>query len=197
MDLNLIWKTLLIFVVATALLRFGGRKSISQLTIPQAVIMFSLGTLIIQPVAGHGLWTTFLIAAILIASLIVTELIELSFDKSESFITGKSVVVIENGRLSEKNLKKLRLTVDQLEALLRQAGITAVADVQYATIESNGQIGYTLKQNKQFATKEDIQRLIHLIQTGHLMQQTQTPAGEDLFKEIQSDDPTPPPDRLQ
>ncbi len=197
MDLNLIWKTLLIFVVATVLLRLGGRKSISQLTIPQAVIMFSLGTLIIQPVTGHGLWTTFFIAAILVASLIVTELIELSFDKSESFITGKSVVVIENGRLSEKNLKKLRLTVDQLEALLRQAGITAIADVQYATIESNGQIGYTLKQNKQFATKEDIQRLIHLIQTGHLMQQTQTPAGEDLFKEIQSDDPTRPPDRLQ
>lgn len=197
MDLSLIWKTLLIFVVATVLLRIGGRKSISQLTIPQTVIMFSLGTLIIQPVAGHGLWTTFLIAAVLIASLIVTELIELSFDKSETFITGKSVVVIENGSLHEKNIRKLRLTVDQLEAQLRQSGIAKISDVQYATIETNGQIGYTLKQNKQPATKEDIQRLIHFIQTGYHMPETQTPAGENIFKEIQYGDSTPPPDRLQ
>ncbi|MFA8438628.1 YetF domain-containing protein [Pueribacillus sp. YX66] len=53
-----------------------------------------------------------------------------------------------------------------------QSGISSIADVQYATIESNGQIGYTLKQKKQSATKEDIQRLIHLIQTGQLKQQS-------------------------
>lgn len=78
-----------------------------------------------------------------------------------------------------------------------QSGISSIADVQYATIESNGQIGYTLKQKKQSATKEDIQRLIHLIQTGQLKQQSQTPEGEDIFKEIQHCNLTLPPNRLQ
>lgn len=159
--------------------------------------MIALGTLLIQPITGNGLWPTFLLASVLVASLVVTELIGLNFDKSESLIRGKAVPVIENGTLDEKKLKKLRLTVDQLEAQLRQSGINSIADVQYATIESNGQIGYTLKQKKQPATKEDIQRLIHLIQTGQLKQQSQTPEGEDIFKEIQHCNPTLPPNRLQ
>lgn len=197
MDLNLIWQTLLIFVVATILLRLGGRKSVSQLTIPQAVIIFSLGTLIIQPVAGNGLWTTFVLAGVLVASLVVTELIELHSNKSETLITGKAVPVIENGSLNEKNLAKLRLTVDQLEQQLRISGVSSLSHVQSATVETNGQVGYKLKQHKQPATKEDVERLIYLIQTGQLKQKSETPAGKDMFKEIEFGDPTPPPQRLQ
>ena len=77
--------------------------------------------------------------------------------------------VIENGALLVANMKKLRLTVDKLEERLRQVGITSIEDVQYATMESNGQLGYTLKPEKQPATKEDIQNLIALIQTGQTL----------------------------
>lgn len=41
MDFNLIWQTVLIFVIGTFILRIGGRKSISQMTIPQTIIMIS------------------------------------------------------------------------------------------------------------------------------------------------------------
>lgn len=164
MDLNLIWQTLLIFIVGTIYLRISGRKTISQMTIPQTVIMIAIGTLLIQPVSGRGLWTTFGIAGILVLSLILAEYIQLKFNKTETFITGKAVPVIQNGMLMENNLKKLRLTVDKLEERLRQVGITSIQDVQYATIESNGQLGYTLVPKKQPATKEDIQNLIMIIQ---------------------------------
>ena len=90
----------------------------------------------------------------------------MKFDKAETLISGKAVPVIENGHLNVDNLKKLRLTVDKLEERLRQVGITSIEDVQYATMESNGQLGYTLKPEKQPATKEDIQHLIALIQNG-------------------------------
>jgi len=59
---KLVWKSLLIFIVGTFLLRLGGRKAISQMTIPQVVIMIAIGTLLIQPVSGYDLWTTFVIA---------------------------------------------------------------------------------------------------------------------------------------
>lgn len=197
MDFDLIWQAVLIFVVATILLRIGGRKSIAQMTIPQTVIMIGIGTLLIQPITGNGLWVTFLLAGVLILSLIVTELIELFFDKPETIISGKAVQVIENGSLIEKNLKKLRMTVDQLEARLRQTGISSITHVQSAMIESNGQIGYQLKEGQQPATKEDIERLIYLIQTGQLKQKNELPEGKDIFREVQYGDPTPPPERLQ
>ena len=166
MDFNLIWQTILIFIVGTFYLRVSGRKTISQMTIPQTVLIIAIGTLIIDPVTRKGFWTTFFLAGILVLSLIFTEYIQLKFDKAETLISGKAVPVIENGHLNVDNLKKLRLTVDKLEERLRQVGITSIEDVQYATMESNGQLGYTLKPEKQPATKEDIQHLIALIQNG-------------------------------
>ena len=185
MDLNLIWQTLLIFIVATIYLRISGRKTISQMTIPQTVIMIAIGTLLIQPVSGRGLWTTFGIAGILVLSLILTEYIQLKFDKAETAISGKAVPVIQNGTIIENNLKKLRLTVDKLEERLRQVGITSIYDVQYATIESNGQLGYTLKPEKQPATKEDIQNLIMIIQNGQLLN-TNNQTQDNIFTETLS-----------
>ena len=166
MDFNLIWQTILIFIVGTFYLRVSGRKTISQMTIPQTVLVIAIGTLLIDPVTRKGFWATFFLAGILVLSLILTEYIQLKFDKAETVISGKAVPVIENGALLVANMKKLRLTVDKLEERLRQVGITSIEDVQYATMESNGQLGYTLKPEKQPATKEDIQNLIALIQTG-------------------------------
>lgn len=182
MDLNLIWQTFLIYLVGTILLRIGGRKTISQMTIPQTVMMIAIGTLLIQPVAGRGLWTTFGIATLLVLFFIIGEFIQLKFDNAETALSGKAVPVIENGTLIEKNLKKQRLTVDKLEERLRNAGISNIQDVQYATIESNGQLGYTLKTEKQAATKEDIQNLMNLVQNGQLLN-TPKQSQNNIFTE--------------
>lgn len=196
MDLNLIWETLLIFIVGTIILRIGGRKTISQMTIPQTVMMIAIGTLLIQPVSGRGLWTTFGIAGLLVLCLIITEFIQLKFDKAETAISGKAVPVIENGTLMENNLKKHRLPVDKLEERLRHAGISSIRDVQYATLESNGQLGYTLKWEKQAATKEDIQNLIKLIQNGQLLN-TNNQSQDNIFTETLNKNTNDVPKHLQ
>lgn len=198
MDFNLIGQTVLIFVIGTILLKIGGRKSISQMTIPQVVIMIAIGTLLIQPVTGRGLWATFGVALVLTLSLTLIEYVQLKFDRTESLISGKAVPVIINGTINEKNLKKLRLTVDKLEARLRQLGITAIEDVQFATLESSGQLGYTLKKEKQFATKEDIQNLIQLIQKGHLTDLNNINSTEDnIFTETVTKNSSNTPKHLQ
>ena len=196
MDLNLIWQTFLIFIVGTIILRIGGRRTISQMTIPQTVMMIAIGTLLIQPVSGRGLWTTFGIAGLLVLFLIITEFIQLKFDNAETAISGKAVPVIENGTLSENNLKKLRLPVDKLEERLRQAGISSLSDVQYATLESNGQLGYTLKSEKQPATKEDIQNLIKFIQNGQLLN-TNNQSQDNIFTETLNKNTDDIPKHLQ
>lgn len=198
MDLNLIWQAVLIFVIGTILLKIGGRKSISQMTIPQVVIMIAIGTLLIQPVTGRGLWATFGVELVLIVSLTITEYIQLKFDRTESLISGKAVPVIENGTINEENLKGLRLTVDKLEARLRQSGIAAINDVQFATLETSGQLGYTLKKEKQPATKEDIQNLIQLIQKGHITDLNNKISTKDnIFTETINKNSSNKPNHLQ
>lgn len=198
MDINLIWQTVVIFALGTFILRISGRRSISQMTIPQTVIMIAIGTLLIQPVTGKGFWTTFVVGGILVLCLIFAEYIQLKFDGAETAISGKAVPVIENGIMNEKNLQKLRLPVDKLEARLRQTGITAITDVEFATVESSGELGYSLKKEKQPATKEDIQMLIQMIQNGKPTSDvTQPSETHNIFKEIVNKNESHPPDYLQ
>lgn len=198
MDLNLIWQTFLIFAVGSIILRIGGRKTISQMTIPQTVIMIAIGTLLIQPVSGRGLWTTFGIAGLLVIFLLITEYLQLKFDKAETALSGKAVAVIENGTFSETNLRKLRLTVDKLEERLRQSGIPNISDVQYATLESNGQLGYTLKPEAQPSTKKDIQNLIKLLQNGQLSPTENKRSNQaNIFTEVVTKNSGSTPEHLQ
>lgn len=160
MNLNWIWQAILIFFVGTFILRVGGRKSISQMTIAQTIVMIGLGSLLIQPVAGKGLVITFLVAAILILLMIISEYLAVKVDFLETIFSGKAVTVIQNGILNIKNLRKLRMSIDKLETRLRQAGISSIEDVKYATIEVSGQLGYELKDNKKPITQEDFIKLM-------------------------------------
>lgn len=164
MDLNWIWKAVLIVLAGTFLLRFAGRKSISQMTLAQTVIMVGIGSLLVQPIAGRNIWLTIGVGAILIITLIAMEYAQIKSDKIETFITGKSKVIIENGQLNEKNLRKMRLTVDQLEMKLRQSNVTKISDIKWATLEANGQVGYTLMEDSQPMTKKEYKQLMTEVQ---------------------------------
>ncbi|XEC93695.1 DUF421 domain-containing protein [Paenibacillus tarimensis] len=189
MDYHFIWKAVVIVIGGVLILRLAGRKSISQLTVAQTVMMIAVGSLIIQPVSERNIWITMVITFLMVLTLIGIEYIVLKSDALETFIYGKSHLVVENGVLLVNNLKKLRLTVDMLEVRLRQQGIGTISDLQWATIESNGQIGYMLKPGKQVATREDIDRVIAVLKAAmpHLSipaPETQNTGSDELFKEV-------------
>ncbi|MFZ3589881.1 DUF421 domain-containing protein [Bacillus sp. DJP31] len=164
MDWDFVWKAIVIVLVGTFLLRIAGRKTISQMTISETVILIAIGSLMIQPVSGKDLGTTFLVAGVLVVTLVLLQFLQMKSDGFEKLITGKAKIVIENGILNEKNLKKIRLSVDQLEMNLRQKNVTKISDVQYATLEPNGQIGFTLKKESQPVTQKEFQKISDDIQ---------------------------------
>jgi uncharacterized membrane protein YcaP (DUF421 family) len=191
LNLHFIWKAVVIVIGGVLILRLAGRKSISQLTVAQTVMMIAVGSLIIQPVSDRNIWITMLITFLMVITLIFIEYIVLKSDAIETFIYGKSVLVVENGQINESNLKRLRLTIDMLEVRLRQQNIQKISDLQWATIESNGQLGYMLKPNKQYATKDDIQMLKSLIETNQSNPPietavTQTSGSDNIFKEVKN-----------
>lgn len=159
-DLHWVWQTILIFYIGRFILRLAGRKSISQMTITQVIVMIGIGSLLIQPITGNGLFITLIIAFIIVVLMIITEYLEMKFDILETISTGKSKIVIENGKPNIKNLNKLRMSIDRLETRLREAGISSLDDIKYATIEVSGQLGYELKEEKQPMTKEDFNLLM-------------------------------------
>ncbi|UOQ48042.1 DUF421 domain-containing protein [Gracilibacillus caseinilyticus] len=204
MEFDWIWKSILIIALGSLLLRLAGRKSISQMTLTQTVLMIAIGSLLIQPVSGKNIWVTFGVSAVLILTLIVMEFIQLKSDKFETFITGKSAILIENGQLNEKNLKRYRLTVDLLEMMLRQQNINKISDVEWATIEPNGKLGCLMKPDAQPMTKKDMKMVMEEIKKlNEAFPQQQPPLNqknskEDIFKEVaDKKHQTPIPKKLQ
>ncbi|SDZ78042.1 Uncharacterized membrane protein YcaP, DUF421 family [Thalassobacillus cyri] len=203
MDLHFIWKSIVIVIGGVLILRLAGRKSISQLTVAQTVMMIAVGSLIIQPVGDRNIWITMVVTFLMVLSLIFIEYIVLKYDTLETLIYGKSLIVIEDGVINEQNLKKLRLTVDMLEVRLRQQNIQNISDLQWATIESNGQLGYMLKPDMQYSTKKDIQMLMSMIQANQSTSPLQTAVtqsddSDNIFKEVKNENHMEePPEGLQ
>src|SRR5699024_12460914 len=98
MDVNWIWQAALIVVIGTFLLRIAGRKTISQMTLAESVLMISIGTLIIQPITSKSVWISFAAGLILVLTLLVMEYAQLKSDHLEKLITGKSKILIDNGK---------------------------------------------------------------------------------------------------
>lgn len=207
MEFDWIWNSILVVIGGTLLLRIAGRKSISQMTLAQVVIMIGIGSLLIEPVSGENIWTTLAVGLILVLTLVIMEYAQMKSDKFEKFITGQSKIIIEDGKLNEQNLRKLRFTVDQLEMKLRQHNVAVISDVRWATLEPNGQVGYELKEEAQPVTKKeflqlqaDVQQLIHLLEPAfakgfsvHMVPENE----EDIFTEVAEETTDSVPDHLQ
>ncbi|MDO6634082.1 DUF421 domain-containing protein [Bacillus thuringiensis] len=163
--MNFIWQSLILILAGILLLRIAGRKSISQMTLAQTVVMISIGTIIVQPIVEKSVTKAITSAFIFVITVMLLEYFQLKSNAFEKFITGKSKVVIENGTLNISNLNKLRLTVDQLEMRLRNQGISKIEDVKTATLEPNGQLGYELKDEAKPLTVRDFHKIMQSYST--------------------------------
>ncbi|NMD69305.1 DUF421 domain-containing protein [Bacillus sp. DNRA2] len=162
MDFSFIWQSFLLILAGIILLRIAGRKSISQMTLAQTIVMISIGTIIVQPIVEKSVTKAIIGAAIFVVAIVMIEFLEVKFNFFEKFITGKSIIVIENGKLHTKNLRKLRLTVDQLEMRMRNQGISKFSDIKMATIEPNGLLGYELNDQAKPLTAGEFKQFFDL-----------------------------------
>lgn len=181
--MNFTWEAFVLIIAGVILLRISGRKSIAQMTSTQTVVMISIGTIIVQPIIENSLVKTLIGAAIFTLTLILMEWLQIRFNLIEKMLTGKAKIVIENGHLRIENLKRMRLTADQLEMQLRLQGVTAIQDVKKATLEANGQLGIELTDDAKPLTVRDLKQLIHpdfLRKDG----QAQHSGNQNIFNEI-------------
>ena len=182
---TIFWSSILLACVGILFLRAAGRKSISQMTVPQLVILLAIGTILGTEVSGKGLMNTVIALGTFIGVLVAIEWLTLRWNPAETIIKGKSVLVIDEGNLVVPNLRKLRMSVDDLEKRLRIAGISKFKDVKSGTIEDNGELGYDLYPHAKPVTREDLENMLKSYLLPVNKQSTSHP--ENIFTEVQSD----------
>lgn len=129
------------------IIRFGGKKSVSQMTLPEMVIMISLGSLIITPFNKHFTIVGILFCVLIfILVMIFLEWLTVRSSLLEKLINSTPTVLIKDGQIIFENLKKERISVEELHSRLRSRGIAHLEDLRTCTMEINGEIGYEEKK---------------------------------------------------
>jgi uncharacterized membrane protein YcaP (DUF421 family) len=154
-------ETIILLAIFMVLIELAGRKIVAQMTMLQMIITIGIGEALLMPVVdkSFSILKTVVIVSVMIGFVFINEYLEVKFNWFERLFTQKAKIVIDNGKIDEKNLFKLRMTVDQLEMYLRQAGIQSISHVKIATIEGNGMLGYQLIPERQFFTVKDMNDL--------------------------------------
>lgn len=159
-------KSLIVITGAMLLLRLAGRKSISQTTIQTTVILISIGTVIVQPIAQDSIVLALVAAVTFIALLITVEKLQIHWKWLERLMVGQPVTVVRDGKLLPEELKKLRLPEAQLRMRLRENGITDFSEVRSVTVETNGQIGFEWADDAKPVTMGELRSLLRAMQPG-------------------------------
>jgi uncharacterized membrane protein YcaP (DUF421 family) len=136
------------FIFVFFLTRVVGRRELSSLEPFDLVLLIVLGDLIQQGVTQSDYSVTGLIlAATTIALLqIAVSYVSFRFRRVRPILDGEPMVLIEDGRVLERNLKRERLTREELAEGARLSQIDSLDKVRWAVLETNGQISFIPKQ---------------------------------------------------
>ena len=86
---------------------------------------------------------------------LIISVINLKSSKIRELICGKPTILIYRGKIDEEKMKKERLTLNELEEKLRSNNVMNLGDVEYAVLETSGDISVIQKPNKRNTTPED------------------------------------------
>ncbi len=152
-----IFRGLVAFLLLLTVTRLVGRKAISQMTFFDFAVAITFGSLTANmAIGGNNSPLTAGIAIVTFGALaIITSVIVLKSRHFRKLVNSEPVIVIAKGELVKENMKKIRLTMEMLNTLLREKNAFNIIDVEYAILENDGKLSVLSKSNKQPVTPAD------------------------------------------
>ena len=151
------FRAIVLYIVVLFVMRLMGKREIGQLQPFELAISIMIADLAATPMTESGIPITngiIPILGLLVMHLIIS-VINLKSNKAREIICGKPSMLINRGKIDQKVLKKERFTINELEERLRDSNIFNIGDVEYAILETSGQVTVIPKPNKRPTTPED------------------------------------------
>lgn len=156
--LTTIIRVVILYLFVSASIRIMGKRNIGELQPTELVITLLLSEFASIPIEDNSvpLINSLIPVMILISLEIINSVISMKSTKFRNISDGNALLIIKDGKLDQKQLKKLRFTVDDVLSALRQKDVFDINEVAYAIIETNGTLSVLLKPQFQNATKQDV-----------------------------------------
>lgn len=135
-------RTILLYLVLIAVIRMMGKRQIGQMEPSEFVVTMLAANLASIPMEDSGIPLLFGLIPILtvLGVELVLSGVSMRNMRIRRILCGKPVILIENGRVIQKNLRRTRVTLDELNGHLREKDVLDLRTVQYAILETNGNL---------------------------------------------------------
>ncbi len=151
-------RALILYLIVLIAIRLMGKREIGQLQPFELVVTIMIADLASVPMQDIGIplvHGVIPILALLVGQLILSA-INIKSGVARRIISGQPTVLVSNGKIVEKKLKAQKYTMDGLLEQLRVAGYTDINDVEYAILETSGEISIIPKSKVMPVTREDM-----------------------------------------
>lgn len=156
--LHVVLRTIMAVIALFILTRILGKRQVSQLSTFEYITGISIGNLAAYlSLDTDAHWALgFVAMAAWVGMSLGIEWLQLKSKKARDMIDGKATVVIQGGKILERNLKKERITSDELLEMLRKNSVFNMDQVEFAIIDTSGELNVMLKKEYQPLTASDI-----------------------------------------
>lgn len=151
------FRSIILYIIVLIVMRLMGKREIGQLQPFELDIAIMIADLASIPMSDTGIPLSNGIVPILglLVMHLLISLINLKSIRAREIICGKPRILIYRGKIQKDALIKERFTINELEERIRSQNISSLGDVEYAILETSGQISVIPKPNKRNTTPED------------------------------------------
>ena len=152
-------RTLILYAIVMAAVRLMGKRQISELQTSELVVTLLISNLASVPMqeTGQPLISGVIPIFALVVSEIAVSALMLKHPKFRKVICGRPIIVIYDGKIQQDEMRRLRMTTEDLFEQLRQKDVFSIRDVAYAIVETNGKMSVIKTPDKEQPTAGDLQ----------------------------------------
>jgi uncharacterized membrane protein YcaP (DUF421 family) len=145
--MDLVLRATFVYFLILVVTRAVGRRELGQLEPMDFILLIVIGDLVQQGVtqSDESVTGTLIVISTLSALTVGMSYLSFRFRRLRPLLEGDPIVLIADGQVNERALRRQRITDDELEAEARQQSIGALDDVRYAILESSGKISFITK----------------------------------------------------
>lgn len=147
--MDLVLRAIVVFVFVVILTRVIGRRELGSLAPVDLVLLIILGDALQQGLTqdDYSLTGAILVVGTLAVLQVFTSWVSFRFPHTRRVLEGEPLIVVEDGKPIQRNLKRERLTVEEVAESARMHEIGSLDEIKWAVLERNGEISFIKKQN--------------------------------------------------
>jgi uncharacterized membrane protein YcaP (DUF421 family) len=141
---DLVIRAAVVFIFMFLLVRLLGRRELGDLEPFDIILLVVIGDLVQQGVTQNDTSVTgaFLVISTIALMSLLFSYLSFRFRRLRTLLDGQPIVLLEDGRPIERNMRRERITLDELAEAGRLQNVASLADVRWAVLETSGQISF-------------------------------------------------------